>query len=383
MSKHSDHPLYSVAVRILVWATLLGTVFLLRSFFLLIFLTFVFAYIQSNGVRRIRPWISSRTLRVVVVGLVFLSAIVLILAFLVPRVQHQAEVFASKFGTYLNALDREIIELRGRYPLLQQAMPLPDKMTSGDAKISGAETWNPATSPSALVAERLFGSSDKGSEDAMKEVVGAIRQFGAVLFGVISAFLLSLLFSFLIVLDLPKLERSVHSLKNSKLRFAYDEVGPTIANFGTVMGRALEAQFLIAVLNTILTAIGLYFLGLTDAVAFLSMIVFFCSFIPVAGVFISSMPICLMALQTSGVGTMLLSVLLITVIHMIEAYILNPRIYGAHLRINPVIVLIILTVGGKLFGVWGLVLGVPLCSYIFGHAIRYHSKRKTADVVAV
>jgi predicted PurR-regulated permease PerM len=105
-------------------------------------------------------------------------------------------------------------------------------------------------------------------------------------------------------------------------------------------------------------------------VAFLSVIVFFFSFIPVIGVFISSIPICLIALQTSGVSTMLLAVLLITVIHLIEGYILNPRIYGSYMRINPVIVLIILTVGGKLFGFWGLLLGVPVCTYLFGHAIR-------------
>ena len=41
-----------------------------------------------------------------------------------------------------------------------------------------------------------------------------------------------------------------------------------------------------------------------------------------------------------------------------------------HLRMNAVLVLIVLTVGGKLFGVWGLILGLPVVNYIFGHAIR-------------
>ena len=68
---------------------------------------------------------------------------------------------------------------------------------------------------------------------------------------------------------------------------------------------------------------------------------------------------------------MLASILMIVVIHIIEGYILNPLIYGARLRINPVIVLIILTISGKLFHLWGLILGVPICTYIFGHAIRY------------
>ena len=39
---------------------------------------------------------------------------------------------------------------------------------------------------------------------------------------------------------------------------------------------------------------------------------------------------------------MLLAILLICVIHAIETYILNPQIYGHHMHMNPVLVLIIL-----------------------------------------
>ena len=62
---------------------------------------------------------------------------------------------------------------------------------------------------------------------------------------------------------------------------------------------------------------------------------------------------------------------MILVIHFIEAYFLNPKIYGHHLRMNPVLTLIILTVCGKLLGPWGLILGIPVFNYIFSHAIRY------------
>ena len=101
------------------------------------------------------------------------------------------------------------------------------------------------------------------------------------------------------------------------------------------------------------------------------MIVFLCSFIPVAGVFISSIPICLVALQESGIGLVAIAIIAILIIHFIETYILNPKIFGHHLHLNPVIVLIILTIGGELFHIWGLVLGLPICTYIFSYAIRW------------
>ena len=37
---------------------------------------------------------------------------------------------------------------------------------------------------------------------------------------------------------------------------------------------------------------------------------------------------------------------------------------------NSVLVLIILTIAGKIVGVWGLVLGLPVMQYIFTTAIR-------------
>jgi predicted PurR-regulated permease PerM len=66
---------------------------------------------------------------------------------------------------------------------------------------------------------------------------------------------------------------------------------------------------------------------------------------------------------------------MILIVHAIETYILNPRIYGHHMHMNPVMVLIVLTISGKLIGVWGLVLGIPLVNYFFRHAIRYPNDR--------
>jgi predicted PurR-regulated permease PerM len=107
----------------------------------------------------------------------------------------------------------------------------------------------------------------------------------------------------------------------------------------------------------------------------LSTIVFFCSFIPVAGTFISSTPIALLALQGGGVSDTVIVIIMIVVVHLVETYVLNPQIYGHHMHMNPVLVLIVLTIGGKLFGVWGLILGIPVVNYVFRHAIRHDAER--------
>ncbi|MCL2340274.1 MAG: AI-2E family transporter [Proteobacteria bacterium] len=361
---------------VVVWGMFFGAIYLLRSFFLLLFLTFVFSYLQARSVTRLKPRIKNRIARVVLVALLCLGILTAAGIFLVPKVKKQTEVFASQFTTYLSRVDQELFSLAKRYPLLGEVAPeLADRSEQNPPE--GGEKKGLKHSPTYSMLQQLLRLDDANSGQntghapgTLGNIGGKIASIGGKVASVTSAFLLSLLFSFLIVLDLPNLGAGVRALESTRLRFIYRSVAGNIRDFSLVLGRALEAQLIIAIINSFLTAIGISLLGLGEQVAFLSVIVFFCSFFPVIGVFISSIPICLIALQTKGLQVMFLAILLITIIHIIEGYILNPRVYGSYMRINSVIVLIILTIGGKLFDFWGLILGVPVCTYVFGHAIR-------------
>ncbi|MDR3088966.1 MAG: AI-2E family transporter [Desulfobulbaceae bacterium] len=372
---------------IMVWGMLFGVIWLLRSFFLLLFLTFVFSYIQERGVRRLADRIRARIPRVLLVSFILWSLLTAAGIFLVPQVKAQATVFAGQFRSYLVRVDEEVTKLIVKYPLLEKVLPQAQDKTPENGKPSeDVPTENAnnngggAASVSAALMQQLLGFGEGGHDGAknLNQAISTIGNIGGKIAAAASSFLLALLFSFLIVLDLPDLSAKVRDLENTRLRFLYLSVAENIREFSLVLGRALEAQLIIAMINSILTAIGISMLGLAQHVAFLSVIVFLCSFLPVIGVFISSVPICLIALQVSGLQTMLLAILLVTVIHLIEGYVLNPRIYGSYMRINSVIVLIILTIAGKLFNFWGLLLGVPVCTYIFGHAIRFAADKADA-----
>lgn len=347
-------------IRILVWGGVFGVVFILRSFFLLLFLTFVFGYVQNRGVNRLERLIPHRTTRVVMVTALFLGVLVAVGVFLVPRAKEQTVIFVTDLPRYVQRLDQELATLGEKYPMIANAIP--ELGVVGEPGAPGL-----GKSRVAALIQQIFnlGEHPEG-QNKVNQLLDLVRGVGGSIAAIASAFLLALLFSFLIVLDLPRLSASVRSLERSRLGFVYREVAGSIRDFATVLGKSLEAQFTIAVVNAILTALGVSMLGLGSTMAFLTVIVFLCSFIPVLGVFISSVPICLIALQASGLTTMFLAIVMITVIHLIEGYVLNPRIYGSYMRINPVIVLFILTIGAKLFHIWGLVLGVPICTYIFG-----------------
>jgi predicted PurR-regulated permease PerM len=372
--------IFPLVTRVTIWGLLGAAIYILRSFFLLVFLTFVFAYIQSNSVNRLEGITKNRTLRATTVFIMLLAALSTVGIFVLPKVQRQTETFAKQFFVYVGKVDETLLQIGKKYPLIFKIMPeLNDIRNEDEAEnnIEKGKRDEPARSPSLAFLQNLAGfEEDVDGALQIDQALKILRGIGGRFAAILSAFLLSLLLSFLIVLDLPSLSNSVQSLKNTRLRFLYDEVAENIYEFTHVLGQALEAQLYIALANTFLTTIGLYILGMGTSVAFLSVIVFFCSFIPVAGIFISSLPICLIAFQSpDGLKTMFFAIIMIAVIHLIEGYILNPRIYGYRMKINPVVVLIILTISGKLFHFWGLILGVPVFTYFFSHAIRYKTAR--------
>ncbi|MGE0490589.1 MAG: AI-2E family transporter [Vulcanimicrobiota bacterium] len=354
--------------RALVWGSLFATIYILRSFSVLLFLVFIFSYIQANAVNRLEPWIANRTARVVLVGVSFLAFFVLVIAALIPPVRDQTTSFVSNLAIYGKALDQELIAFAQSHPTLAELLPV------DVSHVPRQEPWDFRTSALAQILQPFVGMGEEVDKDSLVTFVETAGHFGSKLLKLSSQFVLSILFSFLIVLDLPNLAEGARALRDTRLRYVYDEVADSLLRFGATVGRAFEAQFVVAIFNTLLTAIGIWCLGLRDEIAFVSLVVFLCSFIPIAGVFVSSIPICLLALAQGGFPKVILAVVLIFAIHAIEAYILNPRIFGRHLHLNPVVVMILLTICGKLFGVWGLILSLPIATYLFREAIQ-HKRR--------
>jgi predicted PurR-regulated permease PerM len=181
---------------------------------------------------------------------------------------------------------------------------------------------------------------------------------------------LALLLSFLICIDIPRLKRGLNQLEQSRIKEIYKEVVPGISNFGKLIGRTFEAQGLIAIVNSLLTLVAIELLGIQNAL-FLCSVVFLCSFIPVLGVVFSSIPIAIMALiqEDGGLLLALSSIGAILLVHFIETSLLNPKILGDMLHLHPVLVLTILAISEHFFGIWGLLLGVPVSVYIIRFVI--------------
>ena len=385
---------YEANRRILIWLILIGLLWLLRDFFGLIFVTFVLIFIATPLVRIGRNKLKlPHRLSLVLVYIFFLVLLGSFFRYVTPSVIGEANRFlnnSSEVQLKLIELERDI---SGKYPGIERSLHgyvrsildeenlkvIDKKLNLFRQTINFPDAEHAEHDNNHNIAENMQEKLRKYYDKEAELLVNSLmtKQMGKAreelpklinyLYQATGTMLLALLFSFLILFDSTRLGDLMKSLHDSRLKDFYQETAQPVIRFAYVVGRAIQAQAMIACVNTFLTLIGLIILGI-PSVALLSLIVFVCSFVPVLGVFISTTPMVLVALNTGGLTLAIAIMGMITVIHIIEAYGLNPLIYGKHLKLNPVLVLIILLIAYHSFGLWGMILGVPV-AYYFIHDV--------------
>jgi predicted PurR-regulated permease PerM len=114
------------------------------------------------------------------------------------------------------------------------------------------------------------------------------------------------------------------------------------------------------------TICALYVLGVLTALhvplaILLAVLAFLFDFIPVVGTIIMTVPATLLAFLVSP-GRALLVAGAYLLYHIIEAYILIPRIWGQQMRVSTLTVLLAIAIGGILQGPIGAVLALPIAA---------------------
>ena len=171
--------------------------------------------------------------------------------------------------------------------------------------------------------------------------------------------LLSLILSLFFLLEKPKLIEFTLKFKHSKIADFYNEIEYFGSKFVQTFGKVIEAQFVIATVNCILTTLALWIMDFTQLMG-LSILIFLLGLIPVAGVIISLVPLCTIAYSLGGFIQVFYIVLVIMVIHAIEAYILNPKLMSSKTDLPVFYTFIVLIFSEHFFGVWGLIVGIPV-----------------------
>ena len=379
---------YRTNQKVLTWLLLALLLWAVRGYFGLIFVVYVLTLLVLPAARALhRRMRMPERAALTAIYLAALLAMGVFVRFVTPMVVGEANHLVSNLGAIQNRLIVLNEHFEERYPDLQapllgylrsslqddvrerfekdlsaeaQRLGLPDEAVRSPTRWSeGAEDDAAGSQLVRFEQERLLGSL---FDEATSQVRHLAPSIVTGFYHGIATLALGLLFSFMILIDLQRLSQLVDSVQHSRLADFYRQTGPVIARLGRSISIAIRAQALIALANATLTTVGLAILGV-PSIAMLAVIVFVCGFVPVIGTFVSTVPILLLAINGGGAGLVLGVLAMIIVIHAVEAYLLNPLIYGAEFELNPVLTLIILFVAYHTFGVWGMLLGLPVARY--------------------
>lgn len=140
------------------------------------------------------------------------------------------------------------------------------------------------------------------------------------------------------------------------------QIVKAINKVGDKLGGWLRSQLLLMVIIGLVTGIWTAILGLPYALT-LGLWAGLTEVIPFLGPILGGIPIVLLALVDSPFKA-IIAVILIALVQQIEANFLVPKIMQKTIGLSPVIVIIALLIGGKLFGIAGTILSVPLAAAI-------------------
>lgn len=304
---------------------LIWILYLARGMMNTILLTFIFTYLIVHWVRLVQRWIPKFPTSVIVV---LTYALLLLGIFYVVN-------------DYLPMLIREVVKMVNSLIKFYQSDNMKWLM----------KYVNRYVSTSTLVEQAKHG---------MSLAVGTLTQVGTLTV----AFFMSLILSFFYTIELRQMAEFSHLFLDTKyLNWFFGDIYYFGKTFVNTFGVVLEAQFFIAICNTALTMICLTFMKMPQIFA-LGLMVFVLSLIPVAGVIISLIPLSMVGYQVGGIRDVVYIIIMIIVIHALEAYVLNPKFMSSRTELPIFYTFVVLLVAEHLWGVWGLIVGVPVFTFL-------------------
>ena len=129
------------------------------------------------------------------------------------------------------------------------------------------------------------------------------------------------------------------------------------------LGSYIRTQLKVAGIDAIGIGIGAFALGVPAAIPIM-VLVFFFSFIPIVGAFISGAVAVLLALVNNGVTSAIIMLLVVLAVQQIESNVLQPWLMSNAVSLHPVAVVLAVTAGSAVAGIVGAIFAVPLLAFI-------------------
>jgi len=142
---------------------------------------------------------------------------------------------------------------------------------------------------------------------------------------------------------------------------ARPKVSHVLARIGVAISSYVEGLWKLSMLSALSVTIVLLLLGVPYPLVF-GLIALLAETIPVIGPIISAIPAIFVAYTSTDPHTALLLAVFYIVYYTTDSQVLQPVVMGKKIKLHPVVILLALMIGGKLFGILGMLFAMPVAA---------------------
>ncbi len=259
----------------------------------------------------------------------------------VPALVNQITMFTGNMSTY-TAQTTELLRLLGEY-------------LGSDAEATMISAFNEFMTwfrqQAGTIASGLAGG-----------ILGGAASVG----NVFMVSFISLICTFWILLDLPKLTAEIRSLFNEKYQ---DDIDIFTDAFGTAVYGWARSTLLCAAITGVVSGLCFWIAGIPYA-STLGVIAALMYLIPYIGSMITCVVVAIIALFVSPV-TAIISIVINVVINNVVGNIISPRLMKSSVSVHPALILVAILVGSALGGIPGMLLSIPIVGAVQGVFVTY------------
>lgn len=236
---------------------------------------------------------------------------------------------------------------------------LPNIQNRLEEFITGIQDW----------IKNQFGVSPEQQIKALKEQTkNTISSAGSYLTGfiaglvtIIAGFMLVLVFTFLFLLHREKYENFFALLSKNEQR---DDAKQIISKVSKIAQKYLAGRAISIIILTIFYTTGLLIIGVKNAFL-LSAVAAIVTFIPYVGPVIGGLlPLFMALVSFNSFGPALGVLVVILLAQVFDNYFIEPYVVGGNVNVSPFFTILILIVGGLLWGIAGVILFLPLLGMV-------------------
>ena len=297
-------------------------------------------YLERKGIKRIY---SIFGLFILVVGLIVWGVVVII-----PKIQEQSMSFADNLPGYLTIIENKVNEILSD-PIFSQVQ-------------EQIEASN----------EKLISSLTDIVQNLSRSTIQNLGSFFGAVATIVLAVITMPFILFYLLKDGRKLAPYFVKFLPTKMRqpslIVLKEMNDQVSSY-------IRGQLTVAFAVAVMFMIGFSIIGLDYAIT-LGIAAGFLNLIPYLGSFLAMIPAVFLGIV--GGPVLLIQVLIVFVIEQtIEGRLISPLVLGNELSIHPVTILLVLLTSGKLFGLVGVILGIPVyaaAKVVITHVFEWYTR---------